>query len=480
MTLLLVLLAACSSSTPSSEPGTTDPAAETPAVSGPRDGGVVDIAVPATPTSWSPAGPAWTAAELQAARAVYDRLVTRDVDDEPKADLAASVTPNPDFTAWTIALRPDVTFHDGTPLEAAAVLANLQAQRTAPDAAALLAPIVSVQVLDAATVLVVMGTPWSTFPQVLTTQVGYIAAPAVLTGASPTPIGTGPFSYAGPALDGSINLVKNASYWKKGLPHLDGVRLVTIPDAADRVDAVIDGTVDLVAVDEPRQLSRLDDLGDKSGVAVVEDRNGERPKVNIAFNTGRKPFDHISARRAVGLATDREELLKSVFDGQGTIARGMLSDASPWFSDHTPPSRDVDRARKQAEEYTKETGEPLSFQLLVPPDPTITHVASLWRVQLAQAGIDLQLQPVDEPTLVASTLLGQYQAALGVAFADPHPDLYEPLFHGIPAGAAGDQHQHHPVREPGRDQGVRRCPRDRRRHPSGRRLPRRAGAALGR
>jgi peptide/nickel transport system substrate-binding protein len=297
----------------------------------------------------------------------------------------------------------------------------------------LLAPILSVQALDPATVLVVMAAPWSTFPQVLTTQVGYIAAPAVLTGASATPIGTGPFSYAGPALDGSISFVKNASYWKKGLPHLDGVRLVTIPDAADRVDAAIDGTVDLVAVDEPRQLSRLDDLGDKSGVTVVEDRNAERPKVNIAFHTGRKPFDHITARRAVGLATDRDELLKSVFDGQGTIARGMLSDASPWFSDHTPPSRDVDRARKQAEEYTKETGEPLSFQLLVPPDPTITHVASLWRVQLAQAGIDLQLQPVDEPTLVASTLLGQYQAALGVGFADPHPDLYEPLFRGIPA-----------------------------------------------
>jgi ABC-type transport system substrate-binding protein len=69
----------------------------------------------------------------------------------------------------------------------------------------------------------------------------------------------------------------------------------------------------------------------------------------------------------------------------------------------------------------------------VPPDPTIAHVASLWRVQLANAGIDVQLQPVDQATLDASTVAGQYQAALMVGFDDPHPDLYEPQFRGIPA-----------------------------------------------
>jgi peptide/nickel transport system substrate-binding protein len=434
LALVLGLLAACSSSSGTAGPGTTDPQPDQSSAStGPRDGGTLDIAVPVAPASWSPAGPTWTAAELQAARAVYDRLLTRDVDDVPVPELASSVTPNADFTVWTIAVRPGLTFHDGTPLDAAAVAANLEAQRVGLDAVALLAPIASVQVASPSSVVVTMTTPWSTFPQVLTTQVGYIAAPSVVTGASATPIGTGPFAYGGTGADGSLTLTRNAGYWKPGLPHLDAVRFVTIPDAGARVDAVIAGTVDLVAVDEPRQLSRLDDLGDKSGVVVVDDRNGERPKVNFAFDTGRLPFDHIAARRAVALATDRDEMLDKVFDGQGTLARGMLSDASPWFSDHAPPARDVERARKQAEAYTKETGEALTFKLMVPADPTLAHVASLWRVQLAQAGIDLQLEPVDEPTLVTTTLLGQFQAALSIGFADPHPDLYEPLFRGIPA-----------------------------------------------
>jgi ABC-type transport system substrate-binding protein len=434
LAVLAMVVSACSGSSTPAGPDTTDPSTEQASVSaGPRDGGTLDIAIPDGLDSWSPAGPAWTAAELQAARAVYDRLVVRDADDVPVPDLATAVTPNDDFTAWTITVRSGVTFHDGSPLDAPAVAANLEAQRSAPAAAALLAPVASVRVVDAATVEVTMTTPWSTFPQTLTTQVGYIAAPTVLAGTSVTPVGTGPFVWSEVGLDGTTTLVKNPGYWKSGLPHLDAVRFVTIADASRRVDAVVDGTVDLAAVDEPRQLSRLDDLGDEAGVAVVDDRNGERPKVDIAFNTGRPPFDHITARRAVGLATDRDELLEKVFDGQGTIARGILSDASPWFSDHSVPAHDVDAARKQAEKYAEETGQALSFTMLVPPDPTLAHVASMWRLQLAEAGIDLRLEPVDGPAIVASTLVGQYQSALAVGFADPHPDLYEPLFRGIPA-----------------------------------------------
>ena len=429
---LLLALVACSSSSGSGEPGTTGPQPSGPASTGPRDGGTLTIAVASEPASWSPAGGAWDSSQLQAARAVYDRLLTRDADDVAASELATAVQPNATFTQWTITLRSGITFHDGTPLDAAAVAANLEAQRVGPNAAALLAPIASVQAADATTVVVTTTTPWSTFAQVLTTQVGYIAAPSVLSGASATPIGTGPFTYAGQAF-GTVAFARNPSYWRPGLPQLDAVRVVTVPEAADRVDAVLDGTADLAAVDEPRQVSRLADLGDGKGVTVVDDRNGERPKVNLAFETGRPPFDHISARRAVGLATDREEILDKVFAGQGTVSRGMLSDTSPWFSDHAPPARDLDRSKAQAKLYLEETGQPLTFQLLVPPDPTLTHVASIWRLQLAQAGIEVELVPVEGPALYAAALTGQYQAALSVGFTEPHPDLYEPLFRGIPA-----------------------------------------------
>ncbi len=281
-----------------------------------------------------------------------------------------------------------------------------------------------------------MSTPWSTFPQALTTQIGAIAAPSTLSGASGgVPVGTGPFVYGGSDAAGTVSFTKNPAYWQEGLPHLDGVRFVTVPEAADRVSAALDGTVGMASIDEPRQLARLDDLDDeaKKSVTVIDDRNSERPKVSIALDTGRPPFDQITARRAVALATDRDELLKEVFDGQGTVARGIVSDSSPWFSDRSAPAKEIDRAKDQVAAYLKETGVPLTFTLLVPPDPTIAHVASLWRVQLAAAGIEVVLEPVDEGGLTVATLVGQYQAALVVGFAQSHPDFYEPQFRGIPA-----------------------------------------------
>jgi peptide/nickel transport system substrate-binding protein len=190
----------------------------------------------------------------------------------------------------------------------------------------------------------------------------------------------------------------------------------------------------MVAIDEPRQLQRLETIqNSEDKITIHDDRNAERPKVNIALETGRAPFDRIAARRAVALATDRAEILSMAFAGQGSIARGMVSDTSPWFVDHSSSGRDVERAKKLVEEYTEETGVPLTFRLLVAPGTTLERVASLWRGQLEEAGIDMAIDLVDPQMLSLAAVLGQFQAILQVGFDSSHPDAYEPLFRGIPA-----------------------------------------------
>lgn len=430
MVATTLVLAACSNDDPAQSTTSTLGATQ---LEGLADGGVLSIAVPATPTSWSPAS-TWTTSDLQAARGVYDRLMVRDDNGRVVPELAEKVTSSANQSVWTIVLRKDIAFSDGTAFDANIVVANLRAQIVSPANGGLLDPIATVIATNPTTVTVTMYTPWSTFPEVLATRVGTIAGSSTLTGASATPVGTGPFTYARTDADGTVVLVHNQSYWRKGLPRLDEVHLVPIPDASERVDAVISRRVQMVAVDEPRQLSRLDALPNRDATVVLhEDRNAERPKVDIALETGRAPFDRIAARRAVALATDRAEILAKAFDGQGSIARGMISDTSPWFTDFTTPVRDVDRARKQAEDYTKETGQPLSFHLLVPPDATLQRVASVWRVQLSQAGIDVVIDQVDPVSAGLVGLTGQFQALLQVGFSASHPDACYPLFRGIAA-----------------------------------------------
>jgi len=361
----------------------------------------------------------------------------RDSNDQPVPELLSKITTSATFSIWTLTIRPGVSFHDGSALDSSIVKFNLEAQRMAPSTSELLSPISSVEAPDPTTVVVTMSSPWSTFPEVLASRVGTIASPATVLGFNDAPIGTGPFSWKGIDAIGATVLVKNPNYWKKGLPHLDSIRLISVAEANDRVTGVIDGSFAMTSVDEPRQLSRIGDLSNRdSKLTVFEDRNAEKPKVAITFNTGRPPFDRLSARRAVMMATDKSEILKQAFDSQGTIARGMVSDTSPWFTDYGTPQRDVAQAKKEVEEYTKETGVPLTFQLLVPPDTTMARVASLWRVQLAPIGIDVVLVPADNFSITISTLTGQYQSALTLGFDSPHPDTYEPIFRGIPAEQA--------------------------------------------
>jgi peptide/nickel transport system substrate-binding protein len=431
MAVLAVTGCSGSNATPATTTESTD---STIAPSGPVDGGTLDIAVAAAPSKWAPNSGPWTTDELQAARAVYDRLMVRDSNDQPVPELLSNISANSNFTSWTLVVREGVSFSDGSPLTSEVVAFNLRAQQADPSNVDLLAPISAITTPDAQTVVVSMFTPWSTFPQLLTTRLGTIAAPATLLGFDPRPIGTGPFVWFGVDGAGITIVVKNSTYWKKGLPHLDAVRFLPIPEAADRVTAALEGKVGMVAIDEPRQLQRLETVQDREGkITIHDDRNAERPKVNIAFETGRAPFDRISARRAVALATDRAEILSKAFAGQGSIARGMVSDTSPWFVDHSSSGRDVERAKKLVEEYTEETGAPLTFRLLVAPGTTLERVASLWRGQLEEAGIDMAIDLVDPQVLSLAAVLGQFQAILQVGFDSSHPDAYEPLFRGIPA-----------------------------------------------
>jgi len=437
VSMAVLALAGCSGSNASPAATTKSTDSTIAAPSGPIDGGTLDIAVAAAPSKWAPNRGPWTTDELQAARAVYDRLMVRDSNDQPVPELLSKVSANSNFTSWTLVVREGVTFSDGSPLTSEIVAFNLRAQQADPSNTDLLAPISAITTPDARTVVVSTFTPWSTFPQLLTTRLGTIAAPATLLGFDPRPIGTGPFVWFGVDEAGITIVVKNPTYWKKGLPHLDGVRFLPIPEAADRVTAALEGKVGMVAIDEPRQLQRLETVPNRDEkITLHDDRNAERPKVNIAFETGRAPFDRISARRAVALATDRTEILSKAFAGQGSIARGMVSDTSPWFVDHSRSARDLDRARKQVEEYTKETGVPLAFRLLVAPDTTLERVASLWRGQLEEVGIDMTIDLVDPQTLSLAAVLGQFQAILQIGFDSSHPDAYEPLFRGIPAEQA--------------------------------------------
>ena len=110
---------------------------------------------------------------IQVARSIYDTLTVPNADGQFVPFLAESVTSNPEFTEWTITLRPDIVFHDGSPLTAEVVKNNLDAYRGQYPARTsllfqfVLSDIAAVDVTGPLTVRVTTDRPWSSFPSFL-------------------------------------------------------------------------------------------------------------------------------------------------------------------------------------------------------------------------------------------------------------------------------------------------------------------------
>ncbi len=227
-------------------PGTTtveagSSAPTTAAAEQPTPGGTMVFGIEAdTSSPWRPAEMVCATSCYQVIGSVYDPLtVLADSDPGWKPYLAQSITPNADFTQWTIKVRAGVTFHDGTPLNGAAVADNLTRDKRGFLTGTALADVTTVAVspTDPLAAVVTTRRPWPVFPVYLASQIGMIASPTWLKASDTNdalkakPVGTGPFIFQSYTPNESFKAKRNPSYWNKPYPYLDSVEFRPIADA---------------------------------------------------------------------------------------------------------------------------------------------------------------------------------------------------------------------------------------------------------
>src|SRR6201986_3823230 len=135
------------------------------------------------------------------------------------------------------------------------------------------------------------------------------------------PIGTGPFKFVEFKANESIKLVRNENYFKKGLPHLDGIEYTIIPNRSTAILGFISGKFDITFPTEV-SIPLLKDVKsqDPTAVCVVAPNN---VSTNIIINSTAPPFDNLDIRRALALALDRKAFIQIMFEGQGDIGGTM-------------------------------------------------------------------------------------------------------------------------------------------------------------
>lgn len=219
---------------------------------------------------------------------------------------------------WRFHLRPGVRFHDGSPLDARAVQWSItEGLRGGFGYGGLTEN--SVRVVGDSTVEITTTEPDLRLPERLVHPNYSIFAPGSEPGVRP--VGTGPFRFVEYRPGQRLVVERNPEYW--GEPaRPDRITFRFFPDPTTRVLALLAGEVDLI-VDLPREqveaVSRHPDL--KIARAPV----GQVLNLHVnAHGHGRYELLRDPAlRRAIALSIDREQLVRRVWGGEGTLVQNM-------------------------------------------------------------------------------------------------------------------------------------------------------------
>lgn len=401
----------------------------------PIRGGRLVFGLTAESSGWSPVTDQWALDGHFVASAIYDPLVAVAPNRVLVPELAERVEHDDDFTTWTIHLRRGVEFHDGSPFDADAVKANLDASMRGLGAVAL-APVREVEVVDRFTVAVHMHQPWSSFPSTLAGQQGYMAAPSTLADGSATkrPIGTGPFVFERWMPDGELVVHRNDRYWQHGKPYLDAIEFRPIADNTSRRAALSSGALDLMFTYEPNDAEALRAEPDNR---VLTDTQAE--ETVVVLNEARPPFDHPAARRAIAYATDRQRLIDALGPGVLQAADGPFTDGEVWYSPDTRQLPfDVERARAEVDRYRRDTGRPFAFRLSTFPDPTRLRQAQLLQEMWSAAGADARIDTLEQSAFIQPLITGALEAAVISNFGTADPDFNYLFWHSSLVGPPGE------------------------------------------
>ncbi len=388
----------------------------------PVEGGEITVGLEAETNGWIPGEGSFANSGTTVAYAIYDPLMKRNADGEFEPYLAESMEPNEDLTTWTLKLRPDVKFHDGTPLNAEALKTIFDTYLTAPtsNVANTLAEVTSLNVVDDLTVEYVLSETNAAFPSVLTGSPGWPFSPTAAAKFGPdagaNPVGTGPFKFVSWQRDSNLVVEKNEDYWREGLPYLDKITFRPIPDEDTRLSSLQSGDIDVLqtlrqsTVANARDVDGVDNyeyLGNNSGGSII--------------NTTIAPFDDVRVRQALAYGIDQPALI-DVIGGTGLTpeATQYFSPDSPFYSEKVAeafPTYDKEKAQGFYDDYIndpsrsdgKPVGTDLSFTYNCPPDPTLNELSQLYQNYWNQLGMDVKLNTVEQAAHVQNGIAKDYE-----------------------------------------------------------------------
>lgn len=314
-------------------------------------------------------------------------------------------------TAWDFTLREDVTFQDGTAMNAEAVVGALThvLQATAPSRSFNPTVVTAVAAVDEGTVRVTTPRPDTLLPLRMASPNTGVLAPEAYEGRQIDIIGTctGPFTVVQEVPRQSLKLERNDDYWGQPAKLATAeVRFVT--DGAARATQIQTGEAHIISNVPPAARSGLEN---DENVELVS-RQAPRTTAML-LNNSRSPFSDPLVRKALQHAIDLDAIVGSVYEGAAAPAIGPFSGDDPWAPEVAQP---VAFDPEQAKRLLKQAGvEPdqLSFELIAYNDRAeFADLAAVIQDQLRRIGVTVDIRTGEYAALEPDLLSGNYDAAL--------------------------------------------------------------------
>lgn len=253
---------------------------------------------------------------------IFNKLVTWDGPGFKKIvpDLAESWTVSADGKLWIFKLRKGVKFHDGTPLDAAAVKFNLDRLRSpvlgSPNRS-YYAAIETVEALSTYVVTIATKEPSPTLLEILTEEWASISSPTAIEKSGRTygrnPVGTGPYIFKSWIPNERAEVVRNPDYF--GTPgKIDRLVFRPVPENAARLIELQTGNADVAANIAPELTGEF-----KGSDKIVLQQAPSAFQVFFELNVTKPPFDDVRVRKAVNLAIDRQAIVDKILMGYGRV-----------------------------------------------------------------------------------------------------------------------------------------------------------------
>lgn len=360
----------------------------------------------------------------------YDALIYRDPVGDLHPGLAESWEWADDGSTFTMKIRSDVTFHDGTTLDANVVKANLDRLLAMTDSPvyAAVRNVERVDVTDPTTVVLVMKQPDATLEYSLADRAGAMVSGRALADGidlGSKAVGAGPYRVVDFRASDGIVYERFDDYW--GDPNAavaQRVELVGIADGNARASGLITGDFDAAQI-TPSQVSQVQD----AGVEIVA--NTSLWFIQVYHNRSREFFANPQVTQAMSMALDRDAICAAIYFGfcQPTIK--MFPDdywaGSPDIPDDSY-TYDVEEAKKLMAEAGYADGFAFDLMFAAGSDP-YPQLAELLQAQWAAIGIDVTISPVDISQLATTFFVDKQSDALIGGTGGPEPtSLFQTLF----------------------------------------------------